>query len=177
MASLFGYAGDTLCGQTHPFLDFRHDAAHLRHGIAGLLQQVGYLDRFARELELGAAACFEIEKEAAQWKAAAAQLGPMGRNAATALEKLRDAMDRVRANMRCLRTLNALQACAKANPKVHELGLGEQATVDPFDGKPLRLKKGPGGWIVYSIGTNRKDDGGTFDKRQDIGAGAAKKAD
>jgi tetratricopeptide (TPR) repeat protein len=31
---------------------------------------------------------------------------------------------------------------------------------DPFDGKPLRFKKLPKGYMVYSIGPDRKDDGG-----------------
>lgn len=32
---------------------------------------------------------------------------------------------------------------------------------DPFDGEPLRYKKLPAGFVVYSIGADRTDDGGT----------------
>ena len=32
--------------------------------------------------------------------------------------------------------------------------------IDPFDGKPLRFKKLPNGYVVYSIGMNLQDDGG-----------------
>jgi len=33
---------------------------------------------------------------------------------------------------------------------------------DPFDGQPLRYRKlSAGGYTVYSVGTDRKDDGGT----------------
>jgi hypothetical protein len=32
---------------------------------------------------------------------------------------------------------------------------------DPFDGKPLRFKKRPQGYIVYSVGSDQQDDGGT----------------
>ncbi len=32
---------------------------------------------------------------------------------------------------------------------------------DPFDGQPLRFKLVPKGYLVYSIGQNRKDDGGS----------------
>lgn len=35
--------------------------------------------------------------------------------------------------------------------------------VDPFDGQPLRFKKLATGYEVYSIGRNRKDDGGVDD--------------
>jgi hypothetical protein len=32
--------------------------------------------------------------------------------------------------------------------------------VDPFDGLPVRYKVLPTGYVVYSLGTNGKDDGG-----------------
>jgi hypothetical protein len=35
-----------------------------------------------------------------------------------------------------------------------------QIPVDPFDGEPLRFKKLPTGFVVYSIGPDRVDDGG-----------------
>jgi len=34
------------------------------------------------------------------------------------------------------------------------------AAVDPFDGLPLRLKRTDRGFAVYSVGEDRKDDGG-----------------
>jgi hypothetical protein len=36
---------------------------------------------------------------------------------------------------------------------------------DPFDGKPLRYTKLPKGFVVYCIGLDRKDNGGTTRKR------------
>jgi hypothetical protein len=36
-----------------------------------------------------------------------------------------------------------------------------QPLLDPFDGKPLRLHSDGAGLILYSIGADRKDDGGT----------------
>src|SRR3954468_20215531 len=32
---------------------------------------------------------------------------------------------------------------------------------DPFDGKPLRFRATETGYVVYSVGANLKDDGGT----------------
>jgi hypothetical protein len=32
---------------------------------------------------------------------------------------------------------------------------------DPFDGQPLRFKPTPDGLVLYSIGRDRKDDGGS----------------
>lgn len=36
----------------------------------------------------------------------------------------------------------------------------DEMPLDPFDGKPLRLTRHGGDWIVYSIGPDGKDDGG-----------------
>jgi hypothetical protein len=37
----------------------------------------------------------------------------------------------------------------------------ESVPIDPFDGKELRYKKLESGYVVYSIGENLSDDGGT----------------
>lgn len=41
---------------------------------------------------------------------------------------------------------------------------------DPFDGRPLRYQKLPKGYRVYSIGANRKDDGGKEPNPKDYSA-------
>jgi hypothetical protein len=87
----------------------------------------------------------------------------------------REAMERTRAAIRCLRVLNALQARpeqgAAETPKLSDLGLPADATTDPFTGKPLHLKKLPAGWLVYSVGKDLKDDGGDFTEALDVGVG------
>jgi hypothetical protein len=76
---------------------------------------------------------------------------------------------------RSLRVLNALQAHVPTGgdriPSLDSLGLPAGATIDPFNGERLHVKKSPQGWIVYSVGSNGVDDGGTFDKAADIGVG------
>jgi hypothetical protein len=37
----------------------------------------------------------------------------------------------------------------------------EAVPADPFDGEPLRFKTLPGGYVIYSIGQDATDDGGT----------------
>ena len=37
---------------------------------------------------------------------------------------------------------------------------------DPFDGKPLRYKTLPKGYVVYSVGDDREDNGGIGEKQQ-----------
>ncbi len=56
-------------------------------------------------------------------------------------------------------------------PDLTTFGLPAEATVDPFNGQPLRVKRDPRGWVVYSVGPNGKDDGGRFENAADIGVG------
>ena len=37
-------------------------------------------------------------------------------------------------------------------PKLTDLGLPEETTIDPYNGEPLHVKKLPEGWMVYSVG-------------------------
>ena len=77
---------------------------------------------------------------------------------------------------RSLRVLNALQVRGLPSggdiPKLTDLGLPEAATIDPFSGKPLLVKKLASGWMVYSVGGNLVDDGGVLDTRTDVGVGS-----
>ena len=82
------------------------------------------------------------------------------------------------AKIRCLRVLNSLQTHVPAGsetiPKLSELGLPAETTVDPFNGQPLIVKKLPNGWLVYSVGWNLQDDGGKItgaDHYLDAGVG------
>jgi hypothetical protein len=49
------------------------------------------------------------------------------------------------------------------------------ATLDPFSGKPLVVKRIEDGWMVYSVGENGIDDGGSFVDQKDWGLGPRKK--
>lgn len=92
----------------------------------------------------------------------------------------REAMERTRARIRCLRVLNAVQRRVEqgvAEPRLSDLGLPAAATTDPFTGKPLRLKKLPAGWLVYSVGKDLKDNGGEIAEDRDVGVGPPRPAD
>lgn len=92
----------------------------------------------------------------------------------------REAMERTRAGIRCLRVLNAVQGRVEqgvAEPKLADLGLPAAATTDPFTGKPLHLKKTTEGWLVYSVGKDLKDDGGDFTEVRDVGVGPPRPKD
>jgi hypothetical protein len=81
--------------------------------------------------------------------------------------------------VRSLRVFNALQQFAAQNGReasgLEELDLPEEATVDPFSGEPLIVKRAGDDWLVYSVGENGKDDGGKLEKREDVGVGPVKK--
>ncbi len=75
-------------------------------------------------------------------------------------------LERTRAEMRCLRVLNALQRRAETGDEttaLTELGLPPDATIDPFSGELLRVKKSDRGWTVYSVGRDLKDHGGDIE--------------
>lgn len=92
-----------------------------------------------------------------------------------ALKATYAAVARARAQIRCLRVLNAIQTHVPAEsdevPKLTELGLPVETTTDPFTGEPLHVKKTPQGWLVYSVGENFQDDGGKLDNNIDVGVG------
>ena len=89
-------------------------------------------------------------------------------------------MGRKIATIRALRVLNALLGRddpeAPPSADLTELGLSQDATIDPFIGKPLIVKKLPAGWKVYSVGPNGIDDGGKLDYVADFGVGPVEEA-
>ena len=97
-----------------------------------------------------------------------------------AMAAVRDATERTRAMCRSIRVLNALQTRvvpgSDSVPKLTELGLPDSATLDPFSGEPLHVKKLPEGWMVYSVGANLMDDGGKVDGT-DVGVRPMAKGD
>jgi hypothetical protein len=98
-----------------------------------------------------------------------------------ALLAVREPAERTRAMSRCLRILNAVQVhvpkVSDRVPKLTELRLPAEATLDPYNGEPLRLKKRRDGWMVYAVGRDLADDGGALDTSADIGVGPIRRAE
>jgi hypothetical protein len=82
---------------------------------------------------------------------------------------------RNQALVRSLRIINALQGKTSladdTSPTMAELGLPDDVGIDPFNGKPMIIKKLPAGWLVYSVGKNLKYDGGDLNEYLDVGFG------
>jgi hypothetical protein len=134
-----------------------------------------YLDMIDEQLTLTSQPyCDVAEATEAKPPVAGATLAE---NVKPAILAARQAADRNRAIIRCLRVLNALQAMEQKGdvpePKLSDLGLPAEATVDPFTGEPLKVKRLPEGWLVYSEGQNLTDDGGQLDDPRvgDVGLG------
>jgi len=90
-----------------------------------------------------------------------------------AMQSTREAAERTRAISRSLRVLNAIQAheLDEVPDNLSGLGLPEEATIDPFNGEPLRVKKLPNGWLVYSAGKDQSDDDGMWGGKRLFGVG------
>jgi hypothetical protein len=137
------------------------------------------LELYDRYLEKGSQPYAKVVSESnAATRPSTSLVNPF-RNLVTLLEPsmaaLRDPAERTRAMSRSLRVLNAIQARVPSGgdqvPNLADLGLPEQATIDPYNGQPLHVKKLPEGWLVYSVGRNMVDDGGIPDYKNDLGAG------
>jgi hypothetical protein len=89
------------------------------------------------------------------------------------LQAANEAYQRNLAELRCLRILNAMKSYEYSTGSeakdLADLGLIESATIDPFSGKPLVLKKVDDNWVIYSVFKNGKDDGADFDSQNDRG--------
>jgi hypothetical protein len=84
-------------------------------------------------------------------------------------------MDRLTADVRCLRIVNAMAKWKAFDSELDALGLPPACLIDPFDGRRLRMKRTPNGPIVYSVGANLLDDGGDFDQAKDVGLGPSQR--
>jgi len=90
-----------------------------------------------------------------------------------AIEAAHVAANRNLVMVRSVRILNALKEYQQTHDReasrLEDLDLPETATIDPFDGKPLKLKQTDKGWVIYSVYTNGTDDGGEFEDMADVG--------
>jgi hypothetical protein len=163
--------------------DIPGSGSWLMRGFANQLA-LGLIDLFDQYLEQGARLYAEVASHTRTVFAPRRGPNPYGavvRLLEPSLAAIREPAERTRAMSRSLRVLSALQIReAKGGdriPKLADLGLPADATIDPYSGGPLRVKKLPVGWMVYSVGRNLADDGGKLDGRTDIGAGPSSRDD
>ena len=84
-----------------------------------------------------------------------------------------ESANRALAVTRSLRVYNALRQFDAEQGReaegLDELDLPKEATIDPFSGQPLQLKRTDDSWLIYSVGKDGVDDGGSFDDSKDYG--------
>ncbi len=138
-------------------------------------EESGYLDLIEQYLAVNHRPYGEVMASLDAYEAKGGVPHVMAKLSLPALRMERWATERSRAQLRCVRVLNALQGYIEehegAEPKLSDLGLPPDVTTDPFSGKPLTMKKLPEGWLIYSVGKNLKDDGGSLEDEQDVGFG------
>jgi len=134
-----------------------------------------YLELLSGELEVAGLPRYQVASRLTQLEAKAAGAGWLAAQTAPATQAWRDAEDRVRSVVQCLRVLSALLAHGERtgdeSPDLAALKLPAEWTTDPYDGQPLRFKKAERGWLVYAVGNDLKDDGGDLRDRADVGVG------
>ena len=131
-----------------------------------------YFDVFQVLIETADAPYFDADARSKQ-AAAFENAGPLTASMRPAVDATHVAVTRGQAVSNSLRVLNAILANPPAGNEVDlpHLKLPPGATLDPFNGQPLRVEHTADGWVVYSVGTNLKDEGGEFEEQLDVGVG------
>ena len=139
------------------------------------IDESNYLDLVQEQIDLVPMPYNEFTKAVDNFKAGPKPFAPLANSVFPAAQKAREAAERTRALVRCLRILNALQQAGikpeNGEPKLADLQLPEQATKDPFTGEALHVKVVDGEWLVYTVGPDLKDDGGDLANYKDFGVG------
>jgi len=101
------------------------------------------------------------------------EVGPLAALMVPGLLGARDAHDGTLARVRCVRLLNALQRhlpeSISDDMVLSQLPGAEESRQDPFTGKPLIVRVADEAVVVYSVGINGTDDGGSLDDQEDQG--------
>jgi hypothetical protein len=134
-----------------------------------------YLELAQEQIDLAPRPYGDFVKAVQNFKATDDKSAPLASLWVPAAHKTREAVERVRGVVRCLRVLNALQRAgvkpADGEPKLSALKLPAEATMDPFTDEPLHLKVVKGDWLIYTVGPDLTDDGGDLGQGKDFGVG------
>jgi hypothetical protein len=134
-----------------------------------------FLELMQEQIDLALKPYGEFVKAVQNFKATDGTAKPLASLWFPAAQKTREAMERVRGVVRCLRVLNALQRAgvkpADGEPKLDDLKLPAEAKTDPFTDEPLHVKVVKGDWLIYTVGPDLTDDGGDLGQGKDFGVG------
>jgi hypothetical protein len=137
--------------------------------------QAGSLDALAEYIHLAGQPWHEVRQQVGDSRSTVTETGHgiLADLLVPAMRASFYANARSRAMVRSLRIYNALRRYAEEHGQeadsLADLGLPKEATLDPYSGEPLKLKRSENGWIVYSVMENGVDDGGDFREQKDYG--------
>jgi hypothetical protein len=119
------------------------------------------------------------EDAVAEWSAQAKNLPILPRMLVPAVTKVAQAGQRHHAQLRSAIVMVAAERFRRKTGQwpvtIDELvkaGLLKAVPTDPYDGQPLRLRRLPDGLVIYSVGKDRADNGGTLNRQNPIADGA-----
>lgn len=124
-----------------------------------------YLEMMNEEIQVGSKAHFETKNLRSSNFSSLTQMGK------DALDAGRESANRSEALVRCLRILNAIHSHPefKAESDFGLLNLPKEVGIDPYSGKSLLIRSTAAGWLVYSVGRDETDSGGSISDLKDIG--------
>jgi len=134
-----------------------------------------YLDLIDSAIKAAAHPHLELEDSVA-YKLRFQSASPLVQELAPTLDADFYAIARLKAQISALRILNVLLRHRITGfdgaKQLTDLGLPNEVLVDPFNGQPIHIKQFPEGWVIYSVGIDREDDGGLGDLSiTDVGLG------
>ncbi len=138
---------------------------------------IGYLDVVDDEIENAKRESFQQEF-AVETGYSAWLDGAIGKSLLPAFQQARTAVARTRSLIRSLRIISALESQSDTVPVpvtqdyLIEIGVPRKMTVDTMNGEPMKVKRENDRWIVYSVGTDLVDNGGSANLSEDFSLGA-----
>lgn len=141
-------------------------------------QQAGCLRFMNKLVEIARLPPEEWPPRFAQIRAEIPNLPVLARLLAPAMDKIAEACRRNHATLRCAIVGIAMERYRRDKGQWPEslaelvpAGYLKAVPIDPFDGKPIRLKRLADGWLIWAIGMDGIDHGGTFDRQKMYVAG------
>jgi hypothetical protein len=136
---------------------------------------VGVLDYYDREIRSADQPWIEFRKRVEHQEnvQTPSGYGVLADSLRSSVEATYEANTRMTAFLRSLRIFDALTQYRDKHGHeasgLADLSLPKEETIDPFDGKPLKLKQTKDGWMIYTVMRDGVDDGGNFDQLKDYG--------
>jgi hypothetical protein len=130
-----------------------------------------------RFVEIARLPTHEQQRQIEQWEKAIPEAPPLARLLLVAGPKLVEGCQHSRARLSCAVAAVAAERYRRRQGRwpdsLEALVPGQLARVpaDPYDGRPLRYRRHAEGVVVYAVGPDRQDNGGTLDDKNPGRAG------